>query len=281
MGTEQKAIHEKGGAMTYTRIIAPIWQGNSRPDGIQSGANALHLALGGVWLEVGNTANLQKTNFIKAKPELLEVQQRLQQEIGKHSKIALLGGDCSSDFALLAHSSRQHHPDLAVVWFDTHADLNTPASSPSGHFHGMVLRANLGETDPDFLLLNPMPLMPKQVFLAGARDFDPPELEYVQTHGIHVSSIESLRQTPTHLARRVLESGFSRLHIHLDLDVLKHFSSTGFPSAGGLEPNELIAVIQDLKQHLELVSFAVTEYAPNNPADLQAVLNLIAALEEA
>jgi arginase len=75
--------------------------------------------------------------------------------------------------------------------------------------------------------------------------------------------------------------GFSKLHIHLDLDVLNDFSSTGFPSAGGLEPNELVAVIADLKQHLELVSFAVTEYAPNNPTDLQTVLRLIAVLEEA
>ncbi|MEU0565103.1 arginase family protein [Nonomuraea sp. NPDC005983] len=28
-----------------------------------------------------------------------------------------------------------------VVWFDAHGDLNTPSSSPSGAFHGMVLRA--------------------------------------------------------------------------------------------------------------------------------------------
>jgi arginase family enzyme len=116
----------------FTRIIAPIWQGNTRADGIKAGALQLHQALGGTWLEVDNHANLQKTDHIKAKPELLGVQQNLQQEIAKHQKIALLGGDCSGDFALLAHSSRQHHPDLAVVWFDTHADLNKWAFSRHG-----------------------------------------------------------------------------------------------------------------------------------------------------
>ena len=29
------------------------------------------------------------------------------------------------------------HPDLAVVWVDAHADANTPATSPSGNYHGM------------------------------------------------------------------------------------------------------------------------------------------------
>jgi arginase len=264
----------------FKRLIAPIWQGNTRADGIMAGATALHQKLGGVWLRLDSCANLHKTDHIKAKPELLEAQKRLAQELAGHPKIALLGGDCSSDFALLAHSSRQHSPNLAVVWFDTHADLNTPASSPSGHFHGMVLRASLGDSDADFAALNPAPLAPPQVFLAGARDFDPPELEYIKQHSIHISSIAMLRQDPQHLAQTIRNTGFSKLHIHLDLDVLNNFSSTGFPNSGGLEPDELVAVIADLKHHFELVSFAVTEYAPQNPDDLKTVLHLIAALEE-
>ena len=31
-----------------------------------------------------------------------------------------------------------------MVWIDAHPDLNTPDSSPSGAFSGMVLRAVLG-----------------------------------------------------------------------------------------------------------------------------------------
>ncbi|WP_275477567.1 arginase family protein [Aureimonas ureilytica] len=27
----------------------------------------------------------------------------------------------------------KHHPDACVVWFDTHADLNTPESTTSGY----------------------------------------------------------------------------------------------------------------------------------------------------
>jgi arginase len=39
----------------------------------------------------------------------------------------------------------RHGDGLAVVWFDAHGDLNTPESSPSGAFHGMVLRTLLGQ----------------------------------------------------------------------------------------------------------------------------------------
>ena len=36
------------------------------------------------------------------------------------------------------------HPDLCVVWVDAHADANTPATSPSMHYHGMPAAHLLG-----------------------------------------------------------------------------------------------------------------------------------------
>ncbi|MCZ0970589.1 arginase family protein [Streptomyces albulus] len=56
-----------------------------------------------------------------------------------------VGGDCGVELAPVSHAVARHGADLAVVWFDAHADLNTPASSPSGGFHGMVLRTLLGQ----------------------------------------------------------------------------------------------------------------------------------------
>src|SRR5690349_694089 len=32
-----------------------------------------------------------------------------------------------------------HHPDAVVVWFDAHADLNTPSTTGSGYLGGMAL----------------------------------------------------------------------------------------------------------------------------------------------
>lgn len=31
------------------------------------------------------------------------------------------------------------HPDLGLVWFDAHTDINTPLTSPSGNLHGQPM----------------------------------------------------------------------------------------------------------------------------------------------
>jgi hypothetical protein len=41
---------------------------------------------------------------------------------------------------------------------------------------------------------------------------------------------------------------------------------------------ELEAVVAAIRDQLEVVSFAVTEYAPRDPADLETVMGLIRAL---
>jgi arginase len=270
--------------MTYQRVFFPLWMGAGVQTRVPAGARDLRRALGGEAIEipVSEAANLERTDAVKAKPELLEALERAAQTLEPLEHVALLGGDCSSDFALLAASSERYSDDLAIIWLDTHADLNTAASSPSGHHHGMVLRAALGDCDADFRRLLPRALSPHQIFFGGVREFDDPELEYVHQHSIRVFSPDALRTIPGSLARAVRDAGFTKAHVHLDLDILdaREFKSTGFPSAGGLFSAELKAVIQEIRAQLEVVSFAVTEYAPAQDGDdLETVMRLIHGLE--
>jgi arginase len=268
--------------MTFRTVFFPVWMGAGKQTSVPHGARILRKELGGDALEinVSETANLEPMSGVKARAELLEVFREAQSQLSSLDRIALLGGDCSSDFALVAQSNARFAPDLAVVWLDTHADLNTPQSSPSAHFHGQVLRALLGDTDADFLELLPKPLEPRQVFFGGVREYDAPELEYVQTHDMCVFTPDRIGDDPGVLARAVSSAGYSKVHIHLDLDVLdaRDFQSTGFASHGGVFRQELEAVIEALRGSLEIVSFAVTEYAPKNPEDLATVTRLISAL---
>lgn len=266
----------------FQRIYFPLWFGAGVETYVPLGCEALYDKLGnGVALPVPTSVNLEKTDFVKAKPALLEVFSELQAALKNKSRVALLGGDCSSDFVLVSKLSQLHHQDFAVVWLDTHADLNTPVSSPSGHFHGMVLRAMLGDSDTDFKRLNPNPIQPAQVFLAGVREFDPPELEYVQQNQIHCSSVTDLKSNPNHLAAGIRQAGFGKVYVHLDLDVLDSFGSSAFSSAGGLPLNDVLAVIRSLKAQFDLIGFAVTEYAPvSDGQDLETVVQIIHALEE-
>lgn len=272
-------------AMAYQRVFFPLWMGAGVKTRVPHGARALRDALGGDALEIPVPADvsLEKTDSIKAKPALLEAFKRAAVALEPFERVALLGGDCSSDFALVAHSNRLYDGDLAVVWLDTHADMNTPESSPSGHHHGQVLRALLGDSDAEFGALLPKALEAVQVFLAGVRDFDAAELEYVQTQRIPVFAPQHLRDAPDALARAIRAARFTKVHVHLDLDILdaSGFRSTGFPSEGGLSVAEVKDVILALKSRFEIVSFAVTEYAPaQQNDDLETVLDLIATLEQ-
>src|SRR5262249_35827288 len=55
----------------------------------------------------------------------------------------VLGGDHSVALGSLVGMAKVRGPG-GVVWIDAHGDLNTPATSPSGNLHGMVLAAALG-----------------------------------------------------------------------------------------------------------------------------------------
>lgn len=86
----------------------------------------------------------------------------------------VLGGDCCSHVgAVQGLASR--HDRLGVIWFDSHGDLNTPESSPSGNAWGMPLR----------MLIEGGAVAAQDVALVGARNLDPPEVEFIQRAGIH------------------------------------------------------------------------------------------------
>ena len=55
--------------------------------------------------------------------------------------------------------------------------MNTPATSPSGAFHGMVLRTLQGEGPAE--LVPSRTLRPDQVALVGTRAVDPGEADYI------------------------------------------------------------------------------------------------------
>src|SRR5579871_3793510 len=59
----------------------------------------------------------------------------------------VLGGDHSvtaGTVAGIASFYRKQEQKIGLVWIDAHSDINTPATSPSGHVHGMPLAAIMG-----------------------------------------------------------------------------------------------------------------------------------------
>ena len=115
-------------------------------------------------------------------------------------RIFTVGGTCGSEAAPVAYLAHRH-PGLGVVWFDAHGDLNTPAASPSGHFHGMVLRTLLGDGPSGFTDHIACPLDPARVVVAGVRDMDVAEREYARSSGLAL-----IERWPHDAAARIVDS---------------------------------------------------------------------------
>ena len=105
----------------------------------------------------------------------------------------VLGGWCCSHVGAVRELARRHGR-IGVVWLDAHGDLNTPESSPSGNAWGMPLR----------MLIDAGDVQPADVTLVGARNLDPPEVEFIAEAGVR----QELGELP------------ERLYVALDGDVI-------------------------------------------------------------
>ena len=85
----------------------------------------------------------------------------------------VLGGDHSVALGSLVGMA-QARGQGGVVWVDAHGDLNTPATSPTGNVHGMVLAAALGLAGDEFRRDGwPLPAVEAgKIALVGVRSLD-------------------------------------------------------------------------------------------------------------
>ncbi|KXJ99524.1 MAG: arginase [Acidobacteria bacterium OLB17] len=101
----------------------------------------------------------------------------------------ILGGDHSiaiPTFSAISSHFRENGGEVGLIWFDAHADINTPESSPSGNIHGMPLAVLLGEGDSRLVdLCGFSPKLNKKYFAhIGARDIDPGERAEIEKLGL-------------------------------------------------------------------------------------------------
>lgn len=140
---------------------------------------------------------------------------------------------CAVALATLPAVARVY-PDAVVLWLDAHADLNVPASSPTGYLGGMALsgpaglwRTGLG-AGVDL----------GRAVLCGARDIDPAERALIDTGRVRHLPVN--QELPDRLAELVAGQ---RVYFHLDCDVLEPGTvPTDYTVPGGLTLDQLSAV---------------------------------------
>ena len=198
----------------------------------------------------------------------------------------VLSGDHSISGATIA-GIKAAKPDskIGVIWFDAHADLHTPYTTPSGNMHGMPLATAIGEDNMKFAVhelndetkqqweylknignINPKILAEDIVFIA-LRDYEKEERGLIEKYGMKVITTNEVRRKgPENIVRAVNRylSDCTDIYISFDVDSLDSSISkgTGTPVGNGLKEREAEDLISKFMQNRKVCCFEITEVNP-------------------
>jgi arginase family enzyme len=166
----------------------------------------------------------------------------------------VLGGDHSVALGTLGGLAKAHGGPGGVVWLDAHGDLNTVESSPTGNLWATPLR----------LLVDSGAVVAEDVALVGARNLDPPELEFMAAHGIDDDLGRAL-------------AGVDRVYVAVDTDVLRPGELAMFmPEPGGPTLDEVEATLRRVAALAPVAGAGITAFL-DDPANQAALARLAAA----
>ena len=176
---------------------------------------------------------------------------------------------------------------IALVYFDAHADINTPETTLSGMYGGMDVSLAAGLFNPNNRLaagLDP-PLPPSCILLADVRDTDPREMELINRLNVEILSTEDIRGITPNVQTQMdrLSRLADLIYIHVDMDVLAPEEVRGhnLTAPDGPTSRELAACIEWMFTwpKTAAIGIASTPYGPRDPEHIsrRAAIRLIEA----
>ncbi len=208
-----------------------------------------------------------KAHHIKEIAQVCQaIYERVQTAHEADERIVFLGGDHSISVGTVSAIADEH---VGVIWFDAHADINTPESSPSGNVHGMPIAALLGEGGDALMRVgyDRPKLKPSQLVLVGIRDLDEGERKRLAKKDIKVYTMREVDEIGIgKIAYEILNyfADKTHLHISLDLDGLdpQHAPGVGTPVAGGLTYREAHLFMEIMADSQKVRSMDAVEVNP-------------------
>jgi arginase len=184
----------------------------------------------------------------------------------------VLSGNCNTAVGTIAGLGAA---DLGVVWFDAHADFNTPETTTTGFTDGMGLAVAVGHCWKEMARGVPgfAPVAEQDVVLAGIRVVKPSEDECLAASSVSVvvaDRIELAGPSALEESLEVLEERVGRVYVHLDLDVLapeKVGKANEFATKGGLSAEDLEMALGMVRERFSVAAAGIASYDPAFDAD--------------
>ncbi|MGI6211964.1 MAG: arginase family protein [Anaerovoracaceae bacterium] len=250
-------------------IVIPQWQGGGQDLCTWYGAYALKENYlkddGAVVVDIGTEDIGPVKNDILAYDDIMEDIGKVNEVLKENNpdKIFTLGGGCDADTPCAAWLNKKLNGDMAVVYIDSHGDLNTPKASDSKLYYGMSLRALTGESDPWIIGQLASTVSPNQLILCANRNLDPEELDFKKQNGVSDFPVETIESDPSVVAAEIARKGFNNVYIHIDLDSTdpEEFTLTPVPEPNGLKCDTLVTLIEEIrKSGVRIAGFGILEY---------------------
>jgi arginase len=217
----------------------------------------------------------------------------VQQSLEDSCLPVVLGGDHSvaiGSTAGLGLHLRKREQKMGLIWFDAHADMNTPETTPSGNIHGMALAIALGLGDRDLTEIGGF--RPKvdatKAVIVGPRSVDTAERKVVEDSGVHTFTMREIDERGMRSvmqdAIRLALDGTSGLHVSFDMDCIdpSYAPGTGTTVPGGITYREAHLAMEMVADSRKLMAFDLMEVNPvldeHNQTAVLAVELLLSAL---
>jgi len=218
---------------------------------------------------------------------LTDLKARAEIAVKSGALVLVLGGDCAQTIGLLT-AGRRYYKHLNLLWMDRDADLNTPATTPSGRIDGMVVACIIGKGAPELVRFWGEPPLVREpdLYLFGIERLDPPEQEFLAKSPMrHILAADVQRKSASLAAKEVLthlHADSREFFVHLDTDIISNaeFPAVNVPAEGGLPFAAVRDALTEAVRSTHLVGLTITQYNPDKDTDGSAAKKLVDLLVE-
>ena len=219
---------------------------------------------------------------------LNDLKTRAEIAVKSGALVLVLGGDCAQAIGVLT-AARRYYRHINLIWFDRDADLNTPATTPSGRIDGMVVAHIIGKGAPELVRFWGEPPLVREpdVTLFGIERLDPPEQEILNRAPLRcIPATEILAKGASAVAVEALlhsHADTREFVVHLDLDVIaqEEFPWVNVPGSGGLRLGDVRNALIEFVRHKNLLCLDVAQYNPEKDPDGSGAKTVVDLLAEA
>jgi arginase len=200
----------------------------------------------------------------------------------------IVSGDCISVLAAVA-GTRRYFRNVSLIYMDRDADLNLPATTPSGIIDGMVISHVIGRGAPELVRFWGEPPLVREpdIALFGFERLDPLEEQYLVSSplrrhsALEVSTVGAAAAAQLALAH--VHAAKHEFVLHFDVDTIssREFPATDFPGEGGLSRNEVRDALRVFVAQPNLAAIVVAGYNPELDPDGESARRLVDLLVEA